>query len=211
MKTVIFGNGDIEDYKNTERIIGGADLIICCDGGARHAKRLGIIPGLILGDFDSADESLLARYRSLGVAFEAYPAQKDQTDMELAITRAAEAGSGELLICGACGGRIDHELANIFLLEAAERAGMSASIATERGVISVVRGAAEFRRPAAETFISILPLTDSAVVSTRGLKYPLDRAVLKRDSSRGVSNEFSDDRAAVVVESGSALVITTNA
>ncbi len=47
----------------------------------------------------------------------------------------------------------------------------------------------------------------AAGVSTTGLRWPLDDAVLEPGSTRGVSNELTGGRATVTVREGSLLVI----
>ena len=54
MKAVLFAGADIGDYTFCHAYLQDADIIICCDGGVRHTKALGIQPQYIVGDFGSA-------------------------------------------------------------------------------------------------------------------------------------------------------------
>lgn len=52
MKCVILAGGPIESYE--EVVLNTGDMVICADGGTYHAKVLGVVPDLIIGDMDSA-------------------------------------------------------------------------------------------------------------------------------------------------------------
>ena len=55
MRAVIIGNGDIKDYQYIKSKINDNDFIICADGGYNHAEKMGIVPDVLIGDFDSAE------------------------------------------------------------------------------------------------------------------------------------------------------------
>ena len=61
--------------------------VIAADGGMRHAATLGLVPELWVGDFDSSDTALKARFS--GVERVEHPVAKDMTDGELAIDQPA--------------------------------------------------------------------------------------------------------------------------
>ena len=44
MKVILFAGAEIRDYSFCESYMDGADAVICCDAGMRHAKALGIDP-----------------------------------------------------------------------------------------------------------------------------------------------------------------------
>ena len=50
---LILLNGEIRDSKSVRKAAKEADAVICADGGARHAKALGIAPDFVVGDMDS--------------------------------------------------------------------------------------------------------------------------------------------------------------
>jgi thiamine pyrophosphokinase len=95
------------------------DLVVCADGGLEHALKLGLRPNIVVGDFDSVPAATLAGFRAQypDVDVRAYQHEtKIETDTELAVLAALEAGATELIITGALGGRTDHSLANMLLL-----------------------------------------------------------------------------------------------
>ena len=80
MKAVVFANADITDYSFCAEYIKDA-VIICCDGGMRHAMKLGITPDYIVGDFDSVSSDVLEYYRSQNIELKQVPCRKDETDI----------------------------------------------------------------------------------------------------------------------------------
>ena len=88
--------------------IKAAEYIIACDRGYSYAKRSGIVPDLLLGDFDSYTGKLPE-----GAAVERLPREKDDTDTMHAVRRALELGFTRISLYCALGGRLDHLLANL--------------------------------------------------------------------------------------------------
>ncbi|HPP34965.1 MAG TPA: hypothetical protein PK767_01830 [Clostridiales bacterium] len=85
---------------------------------------------------------------------------------------------------------------------------MEGIIADDKYEVRLVSGSIRLKREEG-VFVTLLPFGgDASGVSTRGLYFPLDNAVLKTGSSLGVSNRFSEDEAYVEVKEGLLLVIT---
>ena len=64
------------------------DLTIAVDGGLAAAKALGILPDVVVGDLDTADESLVEEFRQYPfIRWDVHPPEKDETDTELALRR----------------------------------------------------------------------------------------------------------------------------
>jgi thiamine pyrophosphokinase len=194
----------------------GVDLVIAADGGARHAERLGVMVDLWVGDGDSLGEDGLAELVAAGVPIERSPADKDQTDLELAVDAALARGSAGLVIVGALGGeRVDHALANVALLARADLAGRSVVLLDGAARLSLVRGPDQAGAPVTAllagepgTTVSLLPVGgDVTGVTTDGLVYPLDDEPLLLGSARGVSNVVARSGASVTVRSGFLLIV----
>ena len=109
MKALIILNGECRDCTYLFNQVKKYDLIICADGGYKHLDSIGIMPNAVLGDFDSTEQPE-------GVFTIKYPVEKNMTDGEIAIEYALEKGADEIVLTCALGGRVDHEMANIFLL-----------------------------------------------------------------------------------------------
>ena len=87
------------------------------DSGMEFCRRVGLIPDMILGDFDSVKEDTLDFYKKQeSVVWKELNPIKDDTDTEFAIRQAIELGTKEITVLGATGTRLDHVLGNISLL-----------------------------------------------------------------------------------------------
>jgi thiamine pyrophosphokinase len=185
----------------------GNCLIICCDGGARHFQHLGIKPDVIIGDMDSIDPALLASYSTQGIKIIKYPANKDFTDTELALDYALSMKPEEIFIWGALGGKIDHTLANVFLLCKGQETGIRTYLVDEYGESFVLDKKATFVNETGKT-ISLLALSPEVTgVTLTGFLYPLKEETLIMGESRGISNIITDVRAGISVRQGKLLVV----
>ncbi len=206
MKAVIVCNGSIRDYEVIQTLFEDAQFIISVDGGAGHLRRLGIIPDILLGDFDSADKEDINYFLEQGVPTDCFPAEKDMTDSELAIESALEKGAEEIVLVGAVGTRFDHSMSNIFLLKKLMDKQVRACIADEYNRIYMYDKAFELDKLEGYK-LSLIPVSERVTgVSTRGLKYPLVNATMTLGTSWGVSNEFVEERAGVAIGEGILLV-----
>ena len=93
------------------------DFIIAVDGGFAPLDRLGVAPDMAIGDFDSLGYVPRAKRVSR------HPVNKDASDMELALQRAANYRHTDIYVYGGIGGRLDHTLANLQLFAAYSERG----------------------------------------------------------------------------------------
>ena len=89
MKTIIIGNGEINNYDIIREYFDQA-YIIACDGGVKHCRAMMIMPNNMVGDFDSANKEDAEFFENLGVLKEKFPVRKNETDMEIAINMAID-------------------------------------------------------------------------------------------------------------------------
>jgi thiamine pyrophosphokinase len=208
-RIVVVANGEMNDPQYIRRQIRGDDYIICADGGAVHALAMGLQPGLVVGDMDSLPSRVLEQLEEGGADFLRFPAEKDQSDLELALERAVEMAPAEILLVGALGGeRFDHAFGNLMLLNIPLRAGVPAKIIDERHRIYLIESSITLQGSPGE-ILSLFPLTAAVTgVKTEGLKYPLNGETLHFASSRGLSNEFISASARITADGGLLAVIT---
>jgi thiamine pyrophosphokinase len=206
MRAVLVASG--EPHPGDERWLRGADLVVAVDGGAAWLARRGVRPDALVGDLDSVAPELVTRLEADGVAIERHPTAKDSSDTELALAYALRHGAGEVDIIGAFGGpRVDHELANVLLLNTPLE---SADVRLRRGAatLTAVRGGSEIEIGGSPgTVVSLLAIGgDADGISTAGLRFPLGDETLPTGSSRGLSNVVIEAPAKVRLRRGTLLV-----
>lgn len=205
----VVSNGVIADAGFLEGRIrrAGDPVIICTDGAVEVMRSLDRVPDLIVGDMDSVDGATLAYFEGKGSRIIRYPANKDETDTQIALERAFEMDPEGIRIFGALGGRIDHALANISLLVMCAKRGVDARIVDEACELFVVDGPCVVEGREGET-VSLLPLsTDVRGITLEGFEYPLSGAAMEIGVPYGISNRLTGERGVISVEEGCLLVI----
>lgn len=207
MKIVIAANGTLTETDDFLPRVKQADLVIAADGGAVHLHRMGIVPQIIIGDLDSIPEKILSFFKEQQVKILKHPVRKDQTDLELCMNYAVDHGCTDLLIIGATSTRLDHTLANIFLLRRIADQGIPTTILDAYNDIHIVVSRLTLTgRPG--DLLSVIPLSDHVKgLTLEGLEYPLTDQILCMGSTMGISNVFIRHNAAVSLKSGAVLVI----
>ncbi|MCK5696352.1 MAG: thiamine diphosphokinase [Desulfobacula sp.] len=206
MKCIIIANGDLEYTNNIHRLIKNAQLIISADGGARHLRALNILPHIMIGDFDSISPADKLFFKKKHVKILIFPSRKNHTDSELCVSWALENNATDITLLGVTGTRMDHTLANIFLLKKLAKLHIPARILNKNNEIHIVTDFIEIKgRP--KDFLSIIPVTEKVTgITLKGLEYPLVNATIKMGSSLGVSNYFKGATASVSIEKGILIV-----
>ncbi|HLO34801.1 MAG TPA: thiamine diphosphokinase, partial [Candidatus Deferrimicrobium sp.] len=168
---------------------------------------------LWVGDGDSIGEDELAGLVAAGVPLRRSPVDKDESDAELAVLAALDAGARRVTILGALGGdRIDHGLANVWLLGHPRLAGCDVRLLDAAARIRLVGPGRTDLGGRVGDLVSILPFAgDAAGLVTEGLRYPLRGERLPSGPSRGLSNVRDGDDASVTIGSGRILVVETPA
>jgi thiamine pyrophosphokinase len=203
---VVFAGGARPSAHAAAAVPPGA-LVVAADGGADHALALGVRVDVAIGDFDSITPASLEALAQAGARIERHPAEKDATDLELALDAAAGFDPRRIVVVGGSGGRLDHELGELLLLGAEAYAGFELDALLGRATIHVVRRERRLTGTPGE-LISLFALHGPAVgVVTEGLSYPLQDETLAPGSSRGVSNLFAGREARVLVARGVVLAV----
>jgi thiamine pyrophosphokinase len=187
----------------------GIDLVIAADGGARHAAALGRPIDRWVGDGDSLGAAGIEALRAAGVPVELASVDKDESDTELAIVAAATAGATRVTILGALGGaRVDHGLANVWLLAHRALAGRDVALLDDAVRIRLMSVGRHDLGGRIGDIVSLFPFGgDAGGLTTRGLRYPLTDEPLRSGSARGLSNVRETTDAAITVGSGQVLVV----
>ena len=197
-KCVIFCAGGFETLAEP---IENTDLVIAADGGLRHTRALGITPQIVLGDFDSMDDT--------PAGAEIHPVEKDDTDAMLAIKRGLELGCTDFVLYGSLDGpRLEHTVANFQALQYLADRGARGSLVGLQQVVTLIKNE-KLQLPARfEGYLSVFCHgADAAGVGLENLYYNVENAALTAGFPLGVSNRFVGKPAAVSVEQGSLLLI----
>ena len=195
---LIISGGDFSPFSVPE----GA-LVIACDRGYDYARRCGVTPDLVVGDFDS----LTAPVDS-GVPVMRFRPEKDDTDTLLAIRIALSRGCDRLELVCALGGRLDHLLANLQAAVFAAEQGAAIRIESPSTEIHALRNGS-LTLPRREGFsLSVFAASDLCRgVSISGAKYSLRDAELTNRFPLGVSNEWAGPEAEIRVREGILLIV----
>ncbi|MEK7597749.1 MAG: thiamine diphosphokinase [Patescibacteria group bacterium] len=202
-RAIIFVNGNLSDVTRAKKIINKQDCLIAADGGVKHILKLGLIPNVIIGDMDSIDPKLLKKFKSIK-----YPRKKDKTDFELSIDYCLKNKFQEIIIFGILGDRIDHLIANIFLLAKVQTENQSIKIKIIEGKkeIFILNKEININGKVGDE-ISIIPVSEKLEgITTNGLYYRLIDDTLLFGSTRGVSNIMNKTAAKITISKGVALV-----
>lgn len=208
-RALLFVNGILGDPRAVAALIHPQDFLVAVDGGLHHLTRLGRLPHLLIGDLDSVSAEQVAALEAAGVHIERYPAEKDETDLELALLWAVRAGFRHITVLAALGGRLDQTLGNLFLLMRPELADREVRLEDGREEVFLIRGQGTVHGEVGDT-VSLLPLAGPAQgIVTQGLRYPLRGETLYPDRTRGISNELIAPQASITLEQGLLLCIHT--
>ena len=188
--------------------LASADLLVAVDGGAETLARVGLVPGLLVGDLDSITIRTREALEAQGVEVALLPTAKDETDTEAALRLVMERGADDITVYGALGGpRLDHLVGNLLLLSSPWLAAARVRLVDDWHEAFLVKGDSTFSGERGDT-VSLLPLTPRVEdVWTEGLLYPLVYEPLSQSATRGVSNAMTGEAARVTHGEGVLLLI----
>jgi thiamine pyrophosphokinase len=198
---LVFAGGDAVPEAVYRKLPAEA-LVVGADSGVEHALEAGRTLDVAVGDFDSIDPDVLRAVRQSEVEVLAFPADKDATDLELALAVAVDRGAERLTVVGGHGGRLDHFLANASLLGSDRFAAVEVDAWFGTAHVDVIRAFTRLRGPAGSLVTLLAVHGPARGVTTSGLRFPLADAVLLPGSTVGVSNELLATEATVTVTGG---------
>lgn len=184
--TILLG-GDLVRTPRLDTQVAGT-RVIAADAGILHAATLGVMPELWVGDFNSVPKGMEDAYPDL--PREVFPAEKDNTDGELAIDTALKHGATELILAGAFGGpRADHAFLHLAI----------AMRLAESGTPVLLTGGAQEGRPLLPgkssfdyedgVLFSVIGFSALSGLTLTGVKWPLRAVEVAFGSSLTISNE----------------------
>ena len=184
------------------------DMVIAADSGLGLAAALDVQVDLVVGDLDSVDPSQLETAATDGAAVEEHPTDKDATDLDLALQAAVDRGGSRIVIAGGGAGRLDHLLGIAMLLTDERWAESAIEWHSGSSVAHVARGVLALDTLSGD-LVSLIPVSDEAVVSIAGTRWPLGATPLPRGTTHGISNEALGGSIDIEVHQGVVLAVIT--
>lgn len=208
-RAVIFANGESALNERLTSEINKAQLLIAADGGLHHFQEIGILPHVLIGDFDSIQAIQMNELESTDIITIQHPTRKDETDLELALQYAKQQGINQAIVFYALGSRWDMTITNLLLPTLEMFHDLDIQFIDGLQEISLLRSGStiHFSGRVGDT-ISLIPVGGNATgINSDGLEYPLFNDTLRLGSSRGVSNVLLKDKASVQLTTGFLLCI----
>lgn len=214
---VIFSGGSI-DGATAEAVLARHEGAFLCaaDRGVEFMESAGIVPDLIIGDFDSASRAAFDLAQKIsnerGVPLIRLVPEKDDTDTEAALKQVFERvpGGGDVIILGGTGSRLDHVLGNLSILGMGRAAGKRVLLVdrTNRARLLTPGEYAFSRADQYGKYVSFFPIGGPVQgLTLTGFKYPLSDADLSGETSLAVSNEIISAEGNVFFAKGKLLMI----
>ena len=205
-KAFIYTGGTVFDEYVTEKPEAG-DPVIAADAGYLTAKRMGITPNILLGDFDTLGEENIPD----GVECLRVPAEKNDTDTQLAVQTAIERGAEEITIIGGLSGRIDHTLSTLAILEdlwERKENRIYAILTDGKNRVRFIRNSGTILPRSQYRYFSLIAADETVKgITLEGCKYPLKNGRISRRCQWAVSNEITGNCALIEIKRGGAWII----
>ena len=199
---VIIGGSEIRDYENARKYLRSDDYCVYCDCGLKHKDKLGVMPDLVIGDFDSH-----AKPEDLSNVI-VLPVVKDDTDTIYAVKEGMRRGYDDFLMIGTAGGRQDHNLGNIYALLMLAKSGKNALMIDDYSEMKIIAAGQTVKVKSGWRFFSLLNIAGTARgITITGAKYNLDGAEILPEYQYGISNEIEDDEAVITLKEGNLLLV----
>ncbi|ERT42456.1 thiamine diphosphokinase [Fusobacterium nucleatum] len=200
----LFLNGELRGDKNfyLDFIKNHKGDIYCADGGANFCYELTLIPKEIYGDLDSIKDEVKEFYQEKKIKFIKFKIEKDYTDSELLLNEIQNKYDVIYCIAG-LGGSIDHELTNINLL--AKYSNLI--FISEKEKIFKIDSDSKFNGMI-NTKISFVIFSDQVKgLTLKGFKYSIENLDIKKGEARCISNIIVENKANLLIKSGSLLCV----
>ena len=169
---------DVEDLAKDK-------VVIAVDSGYDNIVDY-ILPEYIIGDLDSIVSDIDPKVKHIP----SIEIDDIYTDMEIAFKFLRKKGVKSISVLGALGGRVDHTLVNIQLLETYK--DLNIEMLDNNNRITLGEGNTTIYKNQYK-YLSIVPIYNSTTISIEGVKYPLKGHIINRGDSLTVSNEITED------------------
>lgn len=217
-KCLVISGGDFFDAPRS--LYDEADFVVACDKGWDYAKRLGFLPDVVIGDFDSygagVEEGDGASPDGDAFACEGdtkiikLSRDKDDSDTMAGVKYAIREGCRDFTFICAAGGRFDHFFCNIQTLSfIAEKFGKARLLSDNDEITVINKSSVEIEKKEGWS-LSVFSLCNEARgITEEGTRWQLNGGLMRQNAPYGLSNEWTADKAKISVEEGTLIIISS--
>ena len=198
---LVICNGEVLSNIAIAPLLRKKPFIVCADGGANRARKLGIRPDVIIGDLDSITPSTKKFFSNV----ETIKVESQfSTDLEKALDYLVKHRYRSAVVVGAIGGRPDHSLSNFSILKK-YHGRIHLMFSDSLCDIQIIDRKIVFESGIGSV-ISLLPLGRCDGITTAGLEFPLHNESLELGVREGTSNTVIWSPVRISVKKGSLLL-----
>jgi thiamine pyrophosphokinase len=203
-KCIIIANGKSPTNKVVDYFYKKSfNTIICADGGANSAKKLGIIPDYIIGDLDSIDKPVLKYFHNKSRIIQIK--RQNDTDVEKCLKFAIKNKFSEVILLGVTGDRLDHTICNLgIIIKFFNKIKML--LVAENSFLIPINSETTIKSKIGET-ISLYAFNALTRITSSGLKYKLTKTQLPFGVRESTSNVSTSSQVKLKVKNGIVFVI----
>ena len=180
---LIVANGQSCSYELLTQIIEWSPYVVALDGAYNRLSELQVFADLVLGDMDSL-VTLPASKKTQFIKIDS----QEKTDLEKAIDYLIEKGYQDINVVWATGKRLDHTINNVVTL--AKYPNSKIVIYDDYSKVFIVPKTFEKVYKKGD-LISLIPIPSCEKVTTKNLRYPLNKESLQLGKRSGTSNEVN--------------------
>ena len=181
----------------------GYSTLICADGGANSAFKLGLVPDYIIGDLDSIFPETLKFYSDKSTIIKVK--RQNDTDVEKCLKFAIRKKFTEALLLGVTGDRLDHTICNLGIVIKFYQK-IKCNIVAENSYLTPTDKTIILKSKAGET-ISIYAFDKQTKITSTGLKYHLRNSSLPFGEKESTSNVAIKNQVKLIVKGGIIFII----
>lgn len=181
----------------------GYSTVICADGGANSAFKLGLVPDYIIGDLDSVFPETLKFFSDKSTIIKVK--RQNDTDVEKCLKFAIRKKFTEALLLGVTGDRLDHTICNLGIVIKFYQK-IKCNIVAENSYLTPTNKTLTFKSKFGET-ISIYAFDKQTKITSDGLKYHLRNSSLPFGEKESTSNVAIKNQVKLIVKGGVIFII----
>lgn len=205
VKCIIVSGAPDEDIDFLKNKLKEKFYIIAADSGYLKCTKAGVVPDLIIGDFDSSS------IPELDTEILRLPAEKDDTDTFYCVKKAIELGYKDIEILCAIGNRADHNYSNMLCLDYCIKNNVKCSVINRKNKLQLVNDKVIIDDREYKYFSLFAFLGDVEGLSIENAYYELDHVDMKPYEQYAQSNCFKDNKPVKIsVKKGTILLIQSN-